>query len=75
MFNVGRRVGLPIEYYINNGNLAEQVMQLITLNQSDLPELTINNVKELAFQHEQWFCGQPTFARAVLELIERINTN
>ncbi len=74
MFDIGRQVGLPLGYYINNGNLAEQVMRLVALSEGDLPELTISNIKELALMHEQSFAGQPTFARALIELIEKIDT-
>ncbi len=74
MFDIGRQIGLPLVYYINNSKLAGQVMRLITLNEGDLPELKIINVKELALKHVQSFAGQPNFARAVIELIEKINT-
>jgi len=71
MLQLHDKTRLPLSYYVNNGNLAEKTMKLIRRRDGEVAEATIAVVKALALQHEQECMGEPTFARAIVELIDR----
>lgn len=74
--NSGRsKVKLPQSYWIRNGKLADQIMLLILKNMNEQPETTIESIRGLALKHKQEVMGEPTFAKAVVELIEKIKTD
>ncbi|MFQ5707845.1 MAG: hypothetical protein ACE5HO_10375 [bacterium] len=69
-----RKVRLPLSFYVNNSLLAEKVMKLISARDGELPGLTMKNIQEMASRHEQECMGEPTFAKALIDLIEKVNT-
>ncbi|NIR52588.1 hypothetical protein GWO43_28770 [candidate division KSB1 bacterium] len=69
------RAGLPSSYYLYNGRIAEQVMNLISQKNGQLAEATIEKIREYVSEQEQEYLGEPTFAKAVAQLIDKIKTD
>lgn len=61
-------VGMPLSFWIINGRLAEEIKVFISDSKS---QATIQKIKEIALSYEQEFMGEPTFAKAVVQLIEK----
>ena len=64
---------LPMSFYTKNGTLAEKIMVMIA--QETGTETTIKKIKEMALKNEQEVMGEPTFARAVIELIKKVKAD
>lgn len=75
MLNRRSKVRLPLSYYIRNGEFAEKVMMAIQQGHGELADITLAKLREMALKHEQEYMGEPTFAKAVVELIDRTKTN
>lgn len=75
MFHTNRKVKLPLSFYINNGQVAEKVMTLISVGEGELLEETISNIREVALQHDQEVMGEATFAKTLVGFIDTIKTN
>lgn len=66
------KTNLPDSYWIENGRLAAQIMTLINNGSSAESRWLIQNIKQTAMEHKQEFMGEPTFAKTVIQLIEKI---
>ena len=64
---------MPVSYWVNNGELAYQLMEFISQQKHQVPERYISKIKKIALNNEQEFMGEPTFAKSVVQLIEKIN--
>lgn len=62
------------EFDSSNAELAKNIVELIRMRNGELPQLTIQNIKEMALSWKKQFAAEPTFAHAVTALIEKINT-
>ncbi len=70
-----KRVNLPVSYYLDNGNLAEKIIKIISQSNGEAAEATIANIRKIVHRENHEYMGEPTFAKAVFELIEKVTTD
>jgi hypothetical protein len=64
---------LPRDFYVDNGNLAEKIMSVLSAKVAD--PIKLGRVREIALSQELEFMGEPTFARALVEMIDKIDAS
>lgn len=66
---------LPISYYLNNGTLAEKIIAIISQQDGEVAAETIHRIQRMVHNENQECLGEPTLAKAVLELIEKVTAD
>lgn len=75
MMRFDGRMPLPQAFYEANKDLALKVVHLIAATGDELPRLAITQITELVAHYPQDFEGNPTFAKAALDLIDKVETS
>lgn len=75
MYTHRTRTKMPFQFYLENAEIAKRISELIRLNRDALPEIIITQIEKLVTGEKQTFQGAPTFARAVLHIIEKLDVS
>ncbi|MFQ5603974.1 MAG: hypothetical protein ACE5HS_11960 [bacterium] len=62
-------------FWIENGKLAEQIRFFVEQSKNDKPHIRIEKIKEFASELDQEISGEPTIARAVVEIIDKLKSD